>query len=520
VKKRYVCLIVFCLCALVITVSGFALRTKPTEPEDYTLVDRPAEIRPDYTGTVIPPNIAPLNFLVIEPGERYLVKIHSAAGDGLTVSSRNGKIKIPASKWCSLLGKNRGNELFFDIYVETQDDRWSRYDTITNTIAKEDIDTYITYRFMTPSSYYNFKRIGVYQQNLENCDKSVVLVNSSFYGYGCVNCHTFVNNNADKMLISVRTADYGNGTLLVNNGGVSKIGTKFGYASWHPSGRLATYSINNVRQFFHLARQEVHDVLDLDSSIVYYLVDSQVVKTNDALADKDRLETYPAWTPDGKYLYFCSAPILWQDRNQVPPENYDKVKYDLRRISYDLQTNQWGEVETVLSADDTALSIMLPRISPDGRFLLFCMCDYGCFPVYQPSSDLYIMNLNTNEYHKLTEVNSEYSESLHSWSSNSRWFAFSSKRRGGLLTKIFFSYVDNDGKAYKPFVLPQKDPAFYDSLYKVYSVPELTTGPIKISHKDLARAACSNNKIDIDIPITTATPTTGPQESESRRQFQ
>ena len=416
------------------------------------------------------------------------------------------------------MSKNRGNELFFDIYVKMQDGRWSRYDTVVNIIAKEDIDAYITYRFMTPSSYYP-KRMGVYQQNLENCDKSVVL-NTNLYGYGCVNCHTFVNNSADKMLIGVRIVDYGNSTILVNKGWVSKIGAKFGYTSWHPSGRLAAYSINNVRQFYHLARQEVHDVVDLDSSIAYYLVDSQAVKTTAALSDKDRLETYPAWTPDGKYLYFCSAPILWQDRKQVPPENYDKLKYDLRRISYDIQHDRWGEVETVLLADDIGLSIMLPRISPDGRFLLFCMCDYGCFPVYQPSSDLYMMDVETGEYRELPEVNSEYSESWHSWSSNSRWIAFSSKRQGGLFTRIFFSYVDKDGKAYKPFVMPQKDPAFYDSLCKVYSVPEFVTGPIEISNKVLSRAACSARKIDVDVPITTATPAATSADLEPWKQFQ
>jgi hypothetical protein len=514
-KKRYICLIVFFLCAPAIAVLGFMLRKDSPQPRNYTTVGRTAEIRPDYTSIVIPPNIAPLNFLVLEPGERYLVKIYSAAGEVITVSSRKGKIKIPAKKWKSLLEKNRGNKLFFDIYVKAPDGRWCLYDAVINIIAKEDIDAYITYRFMTPSSYYP-KKMGVYQQNLENCDRQVVL-HTNLYGYGCVNCHTFVNNSADKMLIGVRSYDYGDGTLLVNKGWVSKIGTKFGYTSWHPSGRLATYSINGVRQFFHLARQEIHDVVDLDSSIVYYLVDSQTVKTTTALSDRDQLETYPAWTPDGKYLYFCSAPILWQDRDKVPPEHHEQVKYDLRRVSYDIQTDRWGGVETVLLADDTGLSIMLPRISPDGRFLLFCMCEYGCFPVYQPSSDLYMMNLETGEYKKL-DINSEYSESWHSWSSNSRWIAFSSKRQGGLFTKIYLSYVDENGKAYKPFVMPQKDPEFYDSLFKVYSVPELTTGPIEIDPRALSRAACGPQKIDVNLPITTATPVAGAKESHPWKQ--
>jgi hypothetical protein len=509
-KKRYICLIFFFLCAPAIAVLGFMLRKDSQQPRNFTAAGRTAEIRPDYTSIVIPPNIAPLNFLVLEPGERYLVKIYSANGEVITVSSRKGKIRIPAKKWKSLLEKNRGNELLFDIYVKAPDGRWCLYDAVINIIAKENIDAYITYRFMTPSSYYP-KKMGVYQQNLESCDRQVVL-HTNLYGYGCINCHTFVNNNADKMLIGVRHEGYGDATLLVNKGWVSKIGTKFGYTCWHPSGRLATYSISGVAQFFHLARQEIHDVIDIDSGIVYYLVDSQTVKTTTALSDRDQLETYPAWTPDGKYLYFCSAPILWQDRNHVEPENYNRIKYDLRRISYDVNTDQWGQPETVLSADKTGLSILLPRISPDGRFLLFCMCEYGCFPVYQPSSDLYMMDLDTGDYKKL-DINSEYSESWHSWSSNNRWIAFSSKRQGGLFTKIHLSYVDENGKAYKPFVMPQKDPEFYDSLFYVYSVPELTTGPIEIDPRALSRVACGTQKIDVNLPITTATPVAGAEES-------
>ncbi len=38
------------------------------------------------------------------------------------------------------------------------------------------------------------------------------------------------------------------------------------------------------------------------------------------------LETWPDWSPDGRYLYFCSSPVLWTDFNKVPPDNYEKVK--------------------------------------------------------------------------------------------------------------------------------------------------------------------------------------------------
>ena len=145
--------------------------------------------------------------------------------------------------------------------------------------------------------------MGVYQRNLENFDEAVILENKYFKG-GCLNCHAFCTNHPDKMLIGIRSSEYGSSELIVEDGMVNKIGTKFGYTSWHPSGRLAAYSINKVRQFFHSAQNEVRGVIDVDSLLAYYLVDSKVIKTSPPLAKKDRLETYPTWSPDGQYLYF------------------------------------------------------------------------------------------------------------------------------------------------------------------------------------------------------------------------
>jgi len=465
---------------------------------------RVPRIRPDYSGTVIPPNVAPLNFVIRESGSRFFVKIHSESGESIEVYGGSPKIVIPLHRWRSLLGQNRGKDLFFDVYVQAEG-QWNRYKTLVNRIAKEDIDGHIAYRLIKPV-YSKWREVGIYQRDLTTYAESVVLDGMPL-NHACVNCHSFVGNSPHRMFIGTRSPTFGSAAVFAGDGGARKIGTKFGYTAWHPGGRVAAYSINKVRQFFHAAGVEVRDVIDLDAALAYYNVEARNVKMIPRASDKARLESYPTWSPDGRYLYYCSAPILWTDRNAIPPARYAEVKYDLMRISYDVNADKWGVPEAVLSARETGLSILLPRISPDGKFLLFCMCRYGCFPAYQPTSDLYMMDLATRKYRKL-DINSEFSESWHSWSSNSRWIAFSSKRRGGPFTRCYISFVDKTGRAHKPFILPQGDPEFYDSFLKTVSVPELITGPVPVTSETLARVVRSGKMITVDA-ITGASPQDG-----------
>ncbi len=492
--------------------------------ENCTSVGRPPGIRPDYRDTVIPPNIAPLDFTVEEPGSRYFVRIYSDQGNPIEISSRTPRILIPQDSWHSLLDANRGRQLSIDVFVKqaasasspnAQSAPWQRFSTVTAKIANEDIDAFLVYRKIRPG-HRVWRDMGIYQRNLQQFDESLVLDNG-YFKQGCLNCHTFCGNRTDKMLIGIRSVDYGSSALLVEarppaarDGRVSKIGTKFGYTSWHPSGNVAAFSVNDVRLFFHSSAREVRDVMDFDSFLAYYLVDSKVAKTSPDIARKDRLETYPTWSPDGQYLYFCSAERPSSDPADIF-QNYSQIKYDLVRISYDLAHDRWGQLETVLSALQTGLSILLPRVSPDGRWLLFCMCDYGCFPVYQRSSDLYMIDLadaqQTGQYkYRRLQINSDQSESWHSWSKNSRWIAFSSKRQSGVFTRIYISYADADGQVYKPIVLPQRDPAYYDSCLWTYSLPEFVTEPVRATKEKLGRVVRSSGHVSVEMPITAATP--------------
>jgi WD40 repeat protein len=490
--------------ALLALASGCAQRIEIDTPGAIGM-QRIARISPNYSGIVIPPNIAPLNFTVKEPGEEYLVKISTENGDGFDVSSSSPQIIIPRENWESLLISNAGSELFIDVYSRGEDDNWRHFETIVNTIAKEPIDQYLVYRLIKPI-HGAWRSVGIYQRDLESYTQTEVFHGKSF-GSGCLNCHTFANNRTDRMLVSTRSDIYGSAAIVVHDDKVEKIGAKFGYSAWHPSGKMVAYSVNKTHGYFHTAGSQVRDVLDAASALCYYKVDEQEVKTTQAISNRNCMETYPTWSPDGRYLYFCSAPL---PRPPDSSENagYNEIKdvrYNLMRIGYDVEADSWGDLETVLSAEETGMSILLPRISPDGRYLVFCMCDHGTFPIYQPSSDLYLLDLESGQYRKL-KVNSDKSESWHSWSSNSRWLVFSSKRREKPHTKIFISYVDNFGNAHSPFVLPQEDPLFYDSFLKAYSVPELVKEPVRISQQKLAEAVLSPRQVDVKLPLSSASP--------------
>ena len=104
---------------------------------------------------------------------------------------------------------------------------WSRFGTITNRIANEDIDGYLVYRRMHPTHVLIRGHVGIFQRNLGNFDEKVVLDNRrSRYTAGCVNCHTFCNNRPDKVLIGVRTREEGDNTLLIEPETVNKLKVK------------------------------------------------------------------------------------------------------------------------------------------------------------------------------------------------------------------------------------------------------------------------------------------------------
>jgi Tol biopolymer transport system component len=276
-----------------------------------------------------------------------------------------------------------------------------------------------------------------------------------------------------------------------------------GYLSWHPSGRLLAFSTNKVTLFFHtISTNETRDVFDAHSGLGIYWIDSDRVVIPPAINLPDRNETWPAWSPDGRYLYYSSAPLL-------PMQQFFNIRYDLMRVGYDIEHDQWGEPTVMISAQDAGGSVCQPKVSPDGRFLLFCRFPFGSLPMYQHESELCVLDLTTGQWRPL-KIKSDQADSWHCWSSNGRWIVFGSRRLDGLFARPFFSYMDEQGQFHKPFVLPQEDPAYYDTCLQTFNVPELVQGPVTVKESELARVVSKMKKV--------SAPTANSQQSSHQEQ--
>lgn len=89
---------------------------------------------------------------------------------------------------------------------------------------------------------------------------------------------------------------------------------------------------------------------------------------------------------------------------------------------------------------------------------------------------------------------------LYNWSSNSRWFVFSSRRGDGLYTRLYLASLDENGVVGKPFLLPQENPReYYDRLIYSYNVPDFASEPLKLERRKVERSIVSRKRIPVRV---------------------
>lgn len=455
-----------------IAIASLLLLTACTPtPHDVRQSEEEAPIYPDYKDVTIPVNIAPMNFLV-----RGVDAIEVKADD-VTVNSRGGSVEFGMREWRRLL---EGHDTITVEVTALRDGQWTAYKRFHWYVVGDSIDSYLTYRLIEPD-YTVWSRLQIKQRCVENFDE-YTLSDYNLVGDRCMNCHTASRQNPNLSMMYVRGE--GGGAILNQSGRLRKLNIKTPdmpanstYFVFSPSGKYIVFSANMVIAAVHASAKKRLEVYDKPSDIYAADLEQNKIIRSPLLNDPEWYETFPCFTPDGQYVYYCTAPKV------ELPQEYKKLKYALVRIPFDEATGTFGtQVDTLF----TERSVCHPRVSPDGERLLFTVQDYGTFPIWHTEADLWMMNLKTGEIDKLKVVNSDRSDTYHSWSSNSRWFVFASKRDDGLYGKPYFCYVDRNGKAHKPFCLPQEDPTFYDDFLKSFNAPELVNGRIPFDAVDVA----------------------------------
>ena len=452
---------------------------------DYSTVvdgsDGPLVTYPDYKNVTIPGNIAPLNFRYAMSGVRKACTTFTL-GDR-SVTFKGTEVEWNLRKWKSFMADAAGRTITVEAEAvvdgRTLTDAWSIH------VSEDAVDGYLTYRLIEPS-YQMYNEVSIVERCVEDFSETVIC-DYKHTDNACMNCHVHGQQRGDYSLYYIRGAK--GGSILNKDGRLRKLSLKAGdmlsatvYGELHPDGRFGVFSTNIIIPSFHTMAGERMEVYDTASDLTVADFENNEMINLPHVARADRFETFPCFSADGHSVYYCVADAL------TVPDDIKELRYSLVRADFDASNGHFGErIDTVWNGPAHNASACHPKASPDGRWLMFTVADYGTFPLFHTECTLNLINLRTGEVRALDGIKGDKSDSYHSWSSDSRWFVFASKRGDGQYGKPYFCHMDADGNLSKPFVLPQKSSRFYGYNLKSFNVPDLGRTSTGMTVRDARR---------------------------------
>ena len=468
--------ILFCVFVIFLAAGCGSRDVRPAG--DHT--DRSSFMFPDYQDVTVPCNIAPLNFYYTDPDLARAVTVFSSGEESVTFRGR--EVVWKEKVWKRLVASASGSEIEVVSTLKSgtvEEKRWKIH------VSDDPIDPYLTYRLIEPG-FEVWDDLEIVERHLESFE-SKVISDWRHTANKCMNCHIHSQARGDLSMFYLRGE--GGGAILNRNGTLRKLSLRDSsmisptvYGEIHPAGRFGVFSTNIIIPGMHSFANRRMEVFDTASDLCVADFDNNEMMSFPATARDDVFETFPVFSADGKWVYYCAAPA-----RPVPAE-INQLMYSLVRVPFDAATGTLGtQADTVWSASAHGLSVCHPKASPDGRWLLFTVADYGTFPINHRECDLRMLDLKTGNIFTLDEVNADGSDTYHSWSSTSKWFVFASKRGNGMFGKPWFSHVSEDGSVTKPFLLPQEDPHFYDNMLRSFNVPDLGSSSVGFDAEEIGR---------------------------------
>ena len=196
--------------------------------------------------------------------------------------------------------------------------------------------------------------------------------------------------------------------------------------------------------------------------------------------DPNFVQTSAFWTIDGKYLIYSRAaardpyPPGYQRSTYANDPNETQIQYDLYKIPFN--DGKGGTPERIIGASENGMSNNFPKVSPDGKWIIFVQCKNGL--LMRPDSRLFIVPFEGGEARPL-ESNLPRMNSWHTFNPNGRWLAFSSKSPS-LYTHLYLTHIDDQGHASPPIVVENATAS-----NRAVNIPEFVNlGPEGLDHID------------------------------------
>lgn len=441
----------------------------------------PAVIYPDYKEVTVPINISPLNFHYAMKGVSSASTTFSIGDKSVTM--RGAEVEWSLRKWKDFIADAAGKTIEVSAVVKADgrriEDSWKIY------VSEDQVDSYLTYRLIEPA-FQMWDEVSIQERNVENFEE-LAICDYKHVDNSCMNCHVHGQQRGDLSMFYVRGPK--GGAILNRDGKLRKLNLRADgmlsgtvYGELHPSGRFGVFSTNIIIPGLHAMAGKRTEVYDTASDLTVADFDNNRMVNQAHVSRADRFETFPCFSADGEWVYYCVADTV------AIPQDIENLRYHLVRVAFDSNTGEMGEqVDTIWNANVHNASACHPKASPDGRWLMFTVADYGTFPINHSESTLNLVDLATGEVRALDSIHDDASDTFHSWSSDGHWFVFASKRGDSQFSRAYFCRLDEQGNPTKPFMLPQKSSRFYENSMKSFNVPDLGRESVGITAKDAGK---------------------------------
>ena len=221
-----------------------------------------------------------------------------------------------------------------------------------------------------------------------------------------------------------------------------------------PDGQYAVTTLNEEVYVANFTNYKFLQVFYPTRGILaYYSVETGRMKALSGADDPKYVHCDGVWSPDGKTIVFARAEakdayIDGKKRAAYPNDPAETpMQYGLYRMPFN--GGRGGEAEPIEGASNNGMSNTFPKVSPDGKYVVFVKCKNG--QLMRPDGRLWIVPMEGGVAQEM-ECNTTLMNSWHSFSPNGRWMVFSSKVNTPY-TQMFLTHLDEEGRSTPPILV-------------------------------------------------------------------